>query len=153
VDGDWSADGDALVGRAGHVQTRSDVSDAVVTVEVEMPATPRTMVGIGFRYGLRDDDARNQCGYGFNFSSKRLSGSFVGDDGEWGPVSNGLEPSTALRPGWNTITVRMSGASFEVDVNGQRADAFEDARWPRGRVNLWAQNGEVRVRQVRVAPL
>jgi tRNA A-37 threonylcarbamoyl transferase component Bud32 len=152
LDGDWSVDGDDLLGRAGHVQTTQDVADAVVTVEVELPDTPRTMVGIGFRYTLREDNPLLQCGYGFNFSPRKISGAFAGEDGEWGPVASGFEPSTVLRSGWNEITVRMKGASFEVDVNGQRADAFQDAHWSRGHVNFWVLNGEVRFRNVRITP-
>jgi predicted Ser/Thr protein kinase len=152
VDGEWLAEGDELVGRAGHAQTVDDVADATIQLDAWMPTSMGATVGVGFRYSLAGDDPMAQCGYGFNFRPTGEGATFLGDKGDWGVVTMGYHPTPALHSGWNAMVIRMQGTTFRIEMNGQTVDEFTDARWPRGRLNLWVSRGEARFAHVRITP-
>lgn len=152
VDGEWLAEGDDLVGRAGHAQTVGEVADATIQLDAWMPTSIGATVGVGFRYSLAGDDPMAQCGYGFNFRPTGESATFLGDKGDWGVMTMGYHPTPALHDGWNALVIRAQGSAFRIEVNGQKVDDFTDARWPRGRLNLWASRGEARFAHVRITP-
>jgi hypothetical protein len=152
VDGDWRRDGDTLVGTSGHAQTTIDLADATLSLDLDLAGKPPPTVGVGFRYSLTGDDPRAQCGYGFNLRGGSEAASFLGENGDWGPVGRGYQATPALHAGANHLVVRMKGADFRIEVNGTQVDAFTDSRWPHGRVNLWVSRGEARFSNVRVAP-
>jgi serine/threonine protein kinase len=152
VDGEWFRDGDALVGRSGHIQTTRDVSDAVLEVDVDFPDGKAATVGLGFRYSLTGDNPRAQCGYGVNFRPGPEIATFLGEDGDWGAIGDGYHRSPSLHEGKNHFVIRMAGTSFTVEANGQPAEAFTDARWPSGRVNFWVARTEGRFSNVRITP-
>jgi len=152
IDGEWSRDGDALVGRSGHIQTTRDLRDAVLEVDVDFPDGKAATVGLGFRYSLTGDDPRAQCGYGVNFRPGPEIATFLGENGEWGAIGDGYHRSSALHEGKNHFVIRMAGTSFTVEANGQPVEAFTDARWPSGRVNFWVARTEGRFSNVRITP-
>jgi hypothetical protein len=153
IDGTWRADGGDLVGRTGHVQTTTDVADAALTVDVVFPPDAFATLGIGFRYSLAGDDPRAQNGYGFNVRPGPEIASFVGENSDWSALGAGYHRTTALHAGVNHVVVTMRGSSFTVDIDGTRVDAFQDERWPKGRVNLWAAAAETRFARVTVGAL
>jgi hypothetical protein len=150
VDGEWSVEGDELVGKSGHLQTTASMTDGLVELDVRAPTETFGVAGIGFRYSLTNDNPRAQCGYGFNIRHDLLTASFLGEDGDWGPVNGGYRASPAVHAGWNHLVIHMNGPSFTIDMNGQQVDAFTNVLFAEGRLNVWARLSEIRVAHVQI---
>ena len=157
VDGEWSVeqhDGrEELVGRSGHLQSTGTLADGFVELDIRAPPDEFGVAGVGFRYSLTGDNPRAQCGYGFNIRHDLVTASFLGEDGDWGPVNGGYRESSAMKPGWNHLVIHMSGSSFTIDANGTQVDAFTNVLFADGRINLWARLSEVRVAHVEIVHL
>ncbi len=152
IDGEWSVDGDEVVGKSGHLQTTTTMTDGLIELDVRPPTDTFGVAGIGFRYSLTKDNPRAQCGYGFNIRHDLLTASFLGEDGDWGPVNGGYRASPAAHAGWNHLVIHLNGPSFTIDLNGQQVDAFSNVLFTEGRVNLWARLSEIRVAHVQIVP-
>jgi 3-keto-disaccharide hydrolase len=144
VGGGWESTDDGVVGTGGWLMSQESFGDATIEVDAELVSGQggRT-VGVGFRYQPFTDTAKTS-GYGVNLmTGGTVYNVFKGTDGAWVPVNPAFktfQPSEAVQPKKNHITIRSVGKSHTVSVNGKQLSVFEDAAYPQGSVQFWVES-------------
>ncbi len=150
ISGSWETSGGALIGSGGNLTSTESYGDATVDLDVELLAGAggRT-IGIGFRYQSTDDPAKGS-GYGVNLTTGASTYNvFKGTPGDWRPVNpafTAFQPSPAINPGKNHLTIRSIGKSHSIQVNGKPLATFEDDAYPRGQINFWVESTAEKVK-------
>jgi hypothetical protein len=156
--GSWKVvDGGGLVGSGGHVQTQESFVDGTIELDVELMTGPpgRTM-GVAWRYDAEGGDVAKGSGYAANIMpGTNQYNVFRGDKGKWYPVNPAFttfQPSPAIDPTRNHITIRARGASHTIEVNGKPLSTFNDATLAKGRLNFYVESpaNEVKFSNIRV---
>jgi hypothetical protein len=148
VDGSWHVEGETLVGLGGHVETKTQMTDGTVEMDIEQAPSATASsgaghtVGIGYRHSLPYGDLARANGYSMNIQNPTFT-VVRGANNYWQPVTpdlRGYQRSGFFDPRKNHVAIHMTGRSFGMDLNGNSLITFDDPSYERGHTALWVES-------------